>query len=149
MNRSVALSLVLLVAACGDPEPSREDTLACAYLEEGPYAESTATGFKDAQTPELTGTFRAHTITLPATGIGYVRFTAMEAGAHVIYLDRDVAFAVHDESSRPLAIDLTETSIEACTAVKAKHTVTLPGGLVYLALGPDSGGPVNLVIESQ
>lgn len=147
MLRSAALAFVLLVTACGEDPPSREDTLACAYLEEGPYTESTATGFKDAQTPELTGTFRAHTITLPATGIGYVRFTAMEAGPHVIYLDRDVAFAAQDESSRPLEIDRSETSIEACTAVMAKHTVTLPAGLVYFALGPDTGGPVNLVVE--
>jgi len=147
MIKSAPIVLVLLVTACGE-DYTAQDTRACGFFDEGPYDPITATSFKDAQTPEIGDEPVAHTITLPATGIGYVRFTAERAGTYLVYLDRAVTFAVQDEGSVPIALSDSETSVDACATVKARHAFSLSTGGAFLALGPDTGGPVNLVIEA-
>lgn len=140
-------AVMIVAAACGEDEPPASDVEGCEHLEMGPYVPLTATTFKDNQTPAVANDHMAYTLTLPATGIGYVRFAAADATDYTMFLDRNVAFAVQDAASMPVALEDSATSSPACTTIMGRHTVPLGVGTYYLALGPDAGGPVNLVIE--
>lgn len=141
--RALALALVVVVAACGDDPPPAIDADACAALEMGPFTTLTATASRDNTTPAVTAG-AAFTATLPASGIGYVRFEA-EAARYVVFLDRDVAMIALEGAGTPAAVTTAKSS-EACVTIKARHTVTLAAGTAHLGLGPDAGGPVNLTV---
>ena len=145
MNR--ALTLLVVLAACGHEDDLTADTNACEAFAGGDTAAVTATASKDSATPSVTGDHRVYVVTLPASGIGYLRFTAPESTEFAIFLDRAVPFAVQNDQSMPVALDSSATSSEACTTIQGKHVVSLPAGPAFFALGPDAGGPVNLVVD--
>ncbi len=144
----VPMTFVSLVA-CDEHEhpPDPADTEACGYLMSGPYAPVTATTAKDGSTPSVAGDHKAYTITLPATGVGYVKFNAPDAVTYAAYLDRDVKFAAQNGQSQPVAVTAVEDTAEGCMATQKKYTFELPAGPAFFALGPDAAGPFNLVAD--
>lgn len=148
MKTAAAYALVLAtLAACGDDPPPAGDVTACGALEMGPYVPVTATVSKDTFTPPVLSDAQAYTITLPATGIGYVKFEATSARDHVMYLDRDVPLMAQTSTSMTIAAKSSAKSSDACVTIKGRYTFALAAGLNYLGVGPDATGPVNLVID--
>lgn len=148
MKTAAALALVLAtLAACGDDPPPAEDVTACAALEMGPYVPVVAKISKDTSTPAVLSDAQSYTITLPATGIGYVKFDATSARDHIMYLDRDVPLMAQTSASAAVPPKSTAKSSDACPTIKGRYVFTLAAGVGYLGLGPDPGGSVNLVID--
>ena len=148
MKTAAALALVLAtLAACGDDPPSAGDVTACGALEMGPYVPVTAAISKDSGTPVVLSDAQAYTITLPATGIGYVKFDATSGRDHVVYLDRDVPLMAQTSASMTIAAKSSAKSSDACVTIKGRYTFALSAGVNYVGVGPDAGGPVNLVID--
>jgi hypothetical protein len=144
-SRACALAFVVTAAACGEDAPPANDAEACMQLEGGAFTTVTAVVARDSTTPTVTAD-TAYTATLPASGIGYVRFEASSA-SYVVYLDRDVALIALEGAGTPATISTAKSS-EACVTIKARHAFKLGAGTAYLGLGPDAGGPVNVVIKS-
>jgi hypothetical protein len=149
MKTALGMLILIPLVACGEDGPPAVDTEGCEHLEMGPYAPITATVAKDAATPQVAADHKSYTVTLPATGIGYVAFQSPAVMDFVFFLDRDVPFAVQTSTSMPVTIETTEKSSAACTTIKGKYTVPLGVGTFYVGLGPDSGGPVNVVVEES
>jgi hypothetical protein len=139
--------LVVTLIACGDDPPSAGDVTACGALEMGPYVTVTATVSKDTFTPPVLSDAQAYTITLPASGIGYVKFEATSARDHVVYLDRDVPLMAQTSASAAIPPKSTAKSSDACPTIKGRYAFPLAVGVNYVGVGPDAGGPVNLVID--
>jgi hypothetical protein len=135
------------LAACGEDPPPEGDATACGGLEMGPYVAVTATGFKDSATPSILSDARAYTITLPASGIGYIAFEATSSRDHVVFVDRDVPVMAQTSASMTIAAKSSAKSSAACATIKGRHVFNLSVGKNYLGVGPDAGGPVNLVID--
>ncbi len=148
MKTAAAFVLVLAtLAACGDDPPPESDVTACGALEMGPYVPVTATVSKDTFTPPVQSDAQAYTITMPATGIGYIKFDATSGRDHVMYLDRDVPLMAQTSASMTIAAKSSAKSSDACVTIKGRYTFALPAGVNYLGVGPDAGGPVNLVVD--
>lgn len=148
MKTAVALSLLLAtLAACGDDPPPAGDVAACGALDMGPYVAVTATVSKDTFTPAVLSDAQAYTITLPATGIGYVKFEATSARDHIMYLDRDVPLMAQTSASAAIPPKSTAKTSDACVTIKGRYAFPLAVGVNYVGVGPDAGGPVNLVID--
>lgn len=148
MKPAAALALALVtLAACGDDPPPAGDTTACGALEMGPYVTVTATISKDNFTPAVLSDAQAYTITLPATGIGYVKFEATTAREHVVFVDRDVPVQAQTAASAAIPAKSSAKSSDACVTIKGRYAFALAVGVNYLGVGPDAGGPVNLVID--
>lgn len=147
MKLVLLASLVAWVslAACGeDPPPPASDAEACTALEGGPYTAVTATVARDASTPAIAGDGAAYTVTLTASGFGYVKLAAT-AGTYVLYLDRALTVNALEGAGTP-AVLTSATSSDACATVKGRHEVALSSGTVYVGLMSDGGAPVNLVV---
>jgi len=148
MKTAAVLALALATfAACGDDPPPAGDVTACGALEMGPYVTVTATISKDNGTPAVLSDAQAYTITLPATGIGYVKFEATSAREHVMFLDRDVPLMAQTSASAAIPPKSTAKSSDACPTIKGRYAFPLAVGVNYVGIGPDAGGPVNLVID--
>jgi hypothetical protein len=135
------------LAACGEDPPPENDATACGSLEMGPYVAVIATGFKDSNTPAIKSDAQAYTITLPATGIGYVVFEATSARDHVVFVDRDVPVMAQTSTSMTVAAKSSAKSSDACVTIKGRYVFNLAVGKNYLGVGPDAGGPVHVVID--
>lgn len=147
MKLAALAALTLVAAACGDDPPPDSDVDGCTHLEFGPYTAVTATVGKDIQTPTIRSDESAFTVTLPASGIGYVKFEATEAREFVAVLDRDVPFQVQTSASAPVTLTSSAKSSAACTTIKGRYSFTLPIGSNFIGIGPDANGPVNVAIE--
>ena len=148
MKTAAAVALALaMFAACGDDPPPASDVTACGALEMGPYVPVTAVISKDTGTPAVKSDAQAYTITLPATGIGYVKFEATSSRDHVVYLDRDVPVMAQTSASAAIAVKNSAKSSDACATIKGRYTFTLATGVNYFGVGPDAGGPVNIVVD--
>jgi hypothetical protein len=148
MKTAAAIALVLAtLVACGDDPPPASDVTACAALEMGPYVPVTAAISKDTGTPAVLSDAQAYTITLPASGIGYLKFDATSGRDHVVYVDRDVKVVAQTSASAAIPAKSTAKSSDACVTIKGRYTFTLAAGVNYIGLGPDAGGPVNIVID--
>jgi hypothetical protein len=133
-------------AACSEDEPGA-DAEACEHIKEGPYTSVTATTARDGTTPAVRADHMAYTITLPAGAVGHVSFAAAEVIDYIVFLDKPVPLQVLDGSGATVAIEASETSSPECAEVRGRHTIPLPVGTAYLALGPSMGMPFNLVVE--
>ncbi|MDB4961805.1 MAG: hypothetical protein JWP01_1804 [Myxococcales bacterium] len=142
----LAVMLVSL-AACGEDPPPEGDATACGALEMGPYVAVTAAVGKDTSTPAILSDAQAYTITLPASGIGYVAFEATSARDHVVFVDRDVPVTAQTSTSMTIAAKSSAKSSDACVTIKGRYVFNLAAGKNYLGVGPDAGGPVNVVID--
>ncbi len=148
MKTAAALALVLAtLAACGDDPPPASDVTACAALEMGPYVPVTAAISKDSGTPAVLSDAQAYTITLPASGIGYLKFDATSGRDHVVYVDRDVKVVAQTSASAAIPAKSSAKSSDACVTIKGRYTFALATGVNYIGVGPDAGGPVNIVID--
>lgn len=144
-----AMFLIATAAACGEDEHDADpDAEGCEHLQDGPYADVTATATRNGTVPPpaVAADHKAYTVTLPLAAIGYVSFAAAEATDYVVFLDLPAAFAVLDATGAQVAIEASETGSPACEAIRGKHTFALPVGTVYFALGPNMG-MLNLVVE--
>ena len=112
----------------------------------GPYVAITATTSRDGSTPVVAADAKAYTVTLTATGFGYVKFAA-SAGAHTLYLDRGVMVSALEGAGTPATLS-SATGSDACAAIKGRHGVTLGAGTVFFGLASDGGAPVNLVVDA-
>jgi hypothetical protein len=147
MRRLIALSAIAF-AACGDEHTHENiDVEGCEHLEEGPYSQITAGTARDGTAPAVATDHMAYTTTLPASAVGYVSFAAAEMTDYIVFLDRNVTFTVFDTAGAPVTIEASETSSTACTTIMGKHLFELEVGTAYFGLGPDTGGPVNVVVE--
>lgn len=115
-------------------------------LEMGPYAQITATTSRDISTPAVADDGKAYTVTLTASGFGYVKLEAT-SGKHVVYLDRGLMVNALEGAGTPASVS-SGTSSDACATIKGRHEVTLAAGTVYLGLMSDGGAPVNLVVAA-
>lgn len=143
----LALSMFATLGACGDDPPPAGDTDACGALEMGPYVTVTATVSKDTFTPAVLSDKQSYTITLPASGIGYLKFDATTAREHVVYVDRDVPIQAQTGASAAIPANSSAKSSGACATIKGRYAFSLMVGVNYVGVGPDAGGPVNLVID--
>lgn len=144
MKRALTVVAVLVLSACGEDPPPASDADACMQLEMGPYTQVTASTSRDVTTPAVADDGNSYTVTLTASGFGYVRLDA-SAGTYVVYLDRGLAVNALEGAGTPAAVS-SATSSAACTTIQGRHQVTLGAGAVYIGLMSDGGGPVNLVV---
>ena len=147
MRTTIALALMFAATACGEDAPPEIDAEACALLEASTFTAVTATASRDSGTPAVTAG-PAFTVTLPASGIGYVRFDAAAAASYVVFLDRSVPLIALEGAGTPATVTTANTSA-ACVTIQARHAFRLAAGTAYLGLGPDAAGPVNLVIAEN
>jgi hypothetical protein len=147
MKTAAALALVLATSAACSEETPAIDADACAHLEMGPYVPVTATVSKDTGTPAILSDAQAYTLTLPATGIGYVKFEAPSTRDFVVFVDRDVPVMAQTSASAAISAKSTAKTSEACATIKGRYAFKLTAGVNYLGFGPDAGGPVNASIE--
>lgn len=143
--RSYLVALVAL-AACGEDPPPASEAEACAAIEMGPYMQIAATTSRDISTPAVADNANAYTVTLTASGFGYVKVEAT-AGKHIFYLDRNLGVNALEGAGTPASVS-SGTSSEACATIKGRHEVTLAAGTVYFGLMSDGGAPVNLVLAA-
>jgi hypothetical protein len=143
-----AMFLIATAAACGGEDEPDVDAEGCEHLQEGPYAEVSASATRNgtAPPPAVAADHRAYTVTLPLAAIGYVSFAAAEATDYIVFLDLPAAFAVLDATGARVTLEASATSSPACAAIRGKHTFALPVGTAYFELGPNMG-MLNLVIE--
>lgn len=147
MKLSSSCVVLALVVGCGDdPAPPASDADACATLEMGPYVPITATVARDGRTPAIADDGNAYTVTLVASGYGYVKLEA-SGGTHVLYVDRGVMVNVLEGAGTPAQL-ASATSSDACATVKGRHEASLSSGTVYVGLMADGGTPVNLVVAA-
>jgi hypothetical protein len=144
--RTLLVSLLLVVAACGSPGQDI-DQAGCQYLEAGPFTPVTAGTARDATAPAIATDHRAYTTTLPAAGTGYLQFDSLDDTEYAAFLDRMVWLAVLACAGVAIPPSAIGTRSRECTTVMGRYIVELPVAQFYIALGPDAGGPVNLVIE--
>lgn len=123
------------------------DAEGCEHLENGPFVDVTAGA--DAQAAaEVKADHRTYRVALASGQAGFVKFAAADKGEHVLFLDTDVPLEVQDDQGGAVTIEASEKGVSACTIVKAKHTVDLPGaGTHYFKLGPASVARVMVVVE--
>ncbi len=145
MNRAFLVA-ALALAACGEDPPPASDTDACAQLEMGPYTQVAASVSRDNNTPAVADDGNAYTVTLTASGFGYVRLDST-GGKYVVYLDRGLTVNALEGAGTPANVSSASSS-EACAAIKGRHEVTLGSGAVYVGLMSDGGAPVNLVVAA-
>jgi hypothetical protein len=113
-------------------------------LEMGPYTPITATTSRDNGTPAVADDGNAYTVTLTASGFGYVRVDST-GGSYIVYLDRNLMVNALEGAGTPANVS-SATSSEACGTIKGRHEVTLGAGAVYIGLMSDGGAPVNVVV---
>lgn len=142
----VVATLVMTLAACGEEPPPASDTDACMALEMGPYAAITATTSRDNGTPAVADDGMAYTVTLTASGFGYVKLEAT-AGTHVVYLDRGLMVNALEGAGTPATVS-SATSSDACATIKGRNEVTLAAGTAFIGLQSDGGAPVNVVVAA-
>lgn len=143
--RTLVIALLAL-AACGEDPPPASDTDACMQLEMGPYMQVAATTSRDNSTPAVADDGNAYTVTLTASGFGYVKLDAT-AGTHVLYLDRALMVNALEGAGTPATVS-SATSSAACATIMGRHEVTLAAGTAYIGLMSDGGAPVNLVVTA-
>jgi hypothetical protein len=125
------------------------DKGACAHLTKGPFTDVTA-GADAKSAGAVKDDHTAYRVALSAGKIGHVSFAAADKGDHLFYLDLGVKLELQDDKGKGIAPEKSESSVKACAAIKAKHTVDLPAaGTYYLKLGPEAAdAKVTLVIEA-
>ena len=138
-----------------DPDSQQKDSgnavdkEACAHLTKGPFV-VVAAGADAKSAPAVKADHRAYRVALKANAAGFVSFAAADKGDRAFYLDRDIKLEFQDDKGKAVTVKQSVTSVQACTEVKAKHTVDLPAaGAYYLELGPETAdAKVTMIIEA-
>ena len=136
---------ILLLSACGGTGESL-DADGCASLQDGPFTTITAGAAKDATAPAIT-TEGAFTVTLPATGVGYVSFESLDDTEYIAFADRTLTIAAFTPTGTEIMASARATSVSACSIVHRRDVIELQVGMFYFALGPDAGGPIRIVLR--
>ena len=143
-----ALALIAGAAACGGGEEAHDvDAEACEHLQGGPNTAVTASAMRDASAPRVSASHMAYTVSLPTAAVGYLAFPATAAVDYAVFVDLPLPFEVFDAAGAKVTLEESVASSPACATIKGKHTVALPVGTAYFALGPVMGGMVKLVVE--
>ena len=140
-----SIFLMLPLAACGGTG-AVVDEEGCAALEGGTFTAITAGAAMDANAPAIT-IDAAFTVTLPASGAGFVSFDSMDDTEYIVFADRSIAVDAFTPSGTKIMAQARATSTSVCTTVKRRDIIELPVGPFFFALGPDPDGPVNVVLR--
>lgn len=147
MRTILALTLLApLTGACGGTGENI-DTEGCMYLENGPFTAVTAGAAMDTSAPAVTAAEGGFTVTLPASGVGYLSFDSPDDTEYAFFTNRPVAVAAFTPSGTSVPPAASMNSSDVCATIQGRHIIELPVGLFYIGLGPDSGGPVNFVLR--
>ena len=138
--------ILLLVAACGGTG-ANIDREGCTFLDGGPFTAVTAGAAMDATAPAITAAEGAFTITLPGVGAGYLRFDSPDDTEYAVFTNRTVSVAAYTSTGTAIPPSAMSTSSGECATIMGRTIIELPVGPFYLAIGPDAGGPVNLVLR--
>jgi hypothetical protein len=136
--------LAFALVGCGG-NGAQVDGEGCDGLENGPFAQVTAgTGMDDtAGAITIDGAF---TVTLPASGVGFLAFDSQDDTEYIVFADRPIAVAAFTPEGVEIMAQARATSTDVCTIVMRRDIIELPVGLFYFGLGPDTG-TVNVVLR--
>ena len=140
------LVIALALAACGGTGETI-DAEGCTYLADGPFSPVTAGTAIDASAPVITAAAGAFTVTLPAAGVGYLAFDSPDDTEYAFFTSRTVTVAAFTAAGVNIPPSASATSSSVCTDIHGRNIIELPVGRFYVGLGPDAGGPVDLVLR--
>lgn len=146
MRSIVAFVILIPLAACGGTGENI-DAEGCRYLEAGPFTAVTAGAAMDPTAPPIVADTGAYTVALPASGVGYLAFDSPDDTEYAVFTDRTVTVAAFTPAGTAIPASASSTSASACTIIHGRHIIELPVGRFYFGLGPDAGGPVDLVLR--
>jgi len=141
-----SLALLIALTACGGTGENI-DAEGCMYLEGGPFTAITAGTAMDATAPSIVADTGAFTVTLPASGVGFLGFDSPDDTEYAVFADRSITIAAFTPTGTEIMAAARATSTDVCTIVRQRDIIELPVGLFYLSLGPDAGGPINVVLR--
>jgi len=147
-----AVVLVAALGGCGTEDQAADVPAVegCEHLQEGPFAELTATAAA-SDAPWMTDEHTAYQVTLSEGASGYVGFVAVpvrDAGDVYVYSDRPEPMVVRDDQGSPVAAEAEATEVSACTEVARESLFELEVGTYTVELGPAYAGTATLVFFS-
>jgi len=140
------LALLVALTACGGTGENI-DAEGCMYLEAGPFTAITAGATMDTTAPSIVADTGAYTVMLPAAGTGFLAFDSPDDTEYAVFADRSIAVAAFTPTGTEIMAAARATSTSVCAIVHQRDIIELPVGLFYLSLGPDAGGPINVVLR--
>jgi len=143
--RSILTLISSLSIACGG-NGAAVDAEGCMALEGGSFTPVTAGTAMDTTAGTITAD-GAYAVTLPDSSIGFLGFDSPDDTEYIVFADRSVAVAAFTPAGMEIMAQARATSTSVCTVVQRRDIIELPVGLFYFGLGPDSGGPVDVVVR--
>jgi hypothetical protein len=138
--------VVVACAACGGGGEN-VDKEGCMYLQAGPFTPVTAGAAMDASAPSIAAADGAYTVTLPATGAGYLSFASPDDTEYAVFTTRAVGVTAFTMTGTEISPSAIATSSSECTEIMGRYIIELPIASFNIAVGPDAGGPVDLVLR--
>jgi len=128
-------------------EPANRDVdHACSHSEFGPFRFLTATETEHGA-PSFSGSHTSYTVTLPASGVGFIRYRASQSGLVTLFLYPDGPMRLRREDGTAIEPALATRS-STCKLIRWVYQFDIPDAGVYgFEIGPAAGSTVSFIYE--
>lgn len=143
---TATVTIGLALAACGGTGEDI-DAVGCTFLQAGPFVAITAGAARDGSAPAIDTGDHAFRVTLPAAAPGYLAFASPDDTEYAIFTSRTVDVAASTPAGTAIPPAAVASRSDVCAEIMGRTIIELPVGAFFLAVGPDAGGPVDLVLR--
>lgn len=128
-------------------EPVNRDVdHACSHTEGGPFAFLTAAS-TPKEAPSFSGSHTSYTVTMPLSGVGFIRYRASQSGLVTFFLYPDGPMRLRREDGSTLAPALAVRS-STCKLIRWVYQFNIPeAGDYKFEVGPSAVAKVSFIYE--